>query len=89
MRKTSKGKGYKSKSYSYAKALKHYKRTGKFKNRQGGSGHRAGEAWGSKKEIDPKSPIRRYSKNSPSFDEGVRQYKDKAKNRALNNMKHE
>lgn len=36
-----------------------------------GLGHKAGEQWGDAKQIDPKSPVRKYSKNSPSFDEGV------------------
>lgn len=47
-----------------------------------GSGHAAGQAWGEKKGIDPKSQVKKYSKNSPSFDEGVWQYKSaKAKER--------
>jgi hypothetical protein len=48
-----------------------------------GSGHRAGEKWGLEKEIDPDSTVRRYGKNSPSFDEGVYQYKQSAKAKAL------
>lgn len=52
-----------------------------------GSGHHAGEGWGDKKKIDPSSPIRKYSKNSPSFDQGVRNYKVKAHNKALNEAK--
>lgn len=52
-----------------------------------GSGHQAGEGWGEKKKIDPNSPIRKYSKNSPSFDQGVNNYKVGAHNRALTNAK--
>jgi hypothetical protein len=54
-----------------------------------GSGHRAGEGWGESKNIDPESPIRVYSVRgrSPSFDQGVRNYKTKAHNRALTNKK--
>lgn len=58
-------------TYNRRASLRHYKRTGKFRTVSGGSGHRAGEAWGDAKEIDPNSSVRRYSKNSPSFDEGV------------------
>lgn len=36
-----------------------------------GLGHKAGENWGDKKNIDPESKETKYSKNSPSFDEGV------------------
>lgn len=50
-----------------------------------GSGHRAGENWGDAKEIDPESKIRKYSKNSPSFDEGVKM--SKAKRKALESLK--
>ena len=50
-----------------------------------GSGHRAGEGWGEKKQIDPNSPTRVYSRKvcSPSFDQGVRNYKTRAHNKAL------
>lgn len=54
-----------------------------------GSGHQAGEGWGEKKQIDPESSIRVYSKRgkSPSFDQGVRNYKAKAHNKALSQAK--
>lgn len=54
-----------------------------------GSGHRAGEGWGAEKKIDPNSPTRVYSKKgrSPSFDQGVRNYKVKAHNEALTEKK--
>jgi len=74
--------GYKAKNYSYSKALAHFKKKGIFKFRGkgalAGSGHKAGEEWGAKKAIDPTSKVRRYSKNSPSFDEGVYTYKQRA-----------
>ena len=57
--------------------------------KSGGSGHRAGEGWGEAKNIDPNSPTRVYSKRgrSPSFDQGVRNYKVKAHNKALSEKK--
>jgi len=56
-----------------------YRGKGKLK----GSGHAAGRAWGAAKEIDPKSQVKKYSKNSPSFDEGVWQYKASSHEKAL------
>lgn len=50
-----------------------------------GLGHRAGEEWGDKKDINPDSLTRKYSKNSPSFDEGVKL--SKAKRKALESLK--
>lgn len=67
--------GYKSPKYSRTKATKFYKKHGYFKARVSGAGHAAGRDWGAKKGIDPNSRVRRYSKNSPSFDEGVKEYK--------------
>lgn len=54
-----------------------------------GSGHQAGESWGESKKIDPESKERVYSKRgrSPSFDQGVRNYKTKAHNKALSEAK--
>ena len=52
-----------------------------------GSGHRAGESWGETKRIDPESKVRKYSKRSPSFDQGVDNYKRSAHNKALSNAK--
>lgn len=69
--------------YSFKTAVARFKKTGSFTYRGTGSGHRAGEAWGEKKGIDPDSRVQKYSKNSPSFDEGVHQYKSKAKSKAL------
>lgn len=79
------GIGYNRKGYSFAKAIARYKKTGKVKfvgkGAAKGSGHRAGEEWGDRKQIDPESHVRRYSKNSPSFDEGVYISKSKRKMR--------
>lgn len=89
-------KGYKSRDiishrrYNFETAINRFKRTGKFtfrgKGVLAGSGHRAGESWGEEKGIDPESTNTKYSKNSPSFDEGVYQYKE-AKRKALENKK--
>lgn len=72
-------KGYKSPTYSRTKATKFYKKHGYFKARVSGEGHAAGRNWGAKKGIDPNSRVRKYSKNSPSFDEGVKEYKNAQK----------
>lgn len=71
-------------TYSWKRAVGRFRRRGKFNTVNGGSGHKAGEAWGDAKDIDPNSPIRRYSKNSPSFDEGV--YMSKKKRAMANKM---
>lgn len=73
------GVGYNRKGYSHAASFARYKRTGFFRTVKGGSGHEAGYKWGNAKNIDPNSPQYRYSKNSPSFDEGV--YLSKRKRR--------
>lgn len=57
--------------YNWNKSIKRFKKTGTFNYVKDGSGHRAGEAWGDQKGIDPQSRQQRYGKNSPSFDEGV------------------
>jgi lipopolysaccharide export LptBFGC system permease protein LptF len=69
-------KGYNRKGYNFNKSVKGYKKSGYFKTVKSGSGHDAGFRWAEQKGIDPESKIRRYSKNSPSFDEGVYRYKD-------------
>lgn len=79
-----KGVGYSRKGYLWSKSIKKYKQTGRFRHVQDGSGHRAGENWGDAKDIDPTSQQRRYSKNSPSFDEGV--YLSKQKRKFANKM---
>lgn len=69
--------------FSRKKVSKNFTYRGK--GAQRGSGHRAGEKWGDTKDIDVSSRVRKYSKNSPSFDEGVRM--SKAKRRALEKLK--
>lgn len=83
------GVGYKGRDpithrrYDWNTAIKRAERDGQFTYRgtkRGGKiiyglGHDAGESWGERKNIDPNSRARRYSKNSPSFDEGVYKYK--------------
>lgn len=73
--------GYKRKGYSWNKSIKSYKKTGYFKVVKSGAGHDAGFRWAEAKQIDPNSNVRRYSKNSPSFDEGVYRYKEVQKQR--------
>lgn len=94
-------KGYKGRdkishrTYSHKTSLNRFKKTGKFTyvgTKIGGKviyglGHKAGENWGASKGIDPNSQVRKYSKNSPSFDEGVYKYKQSAKTKALENHK--
>lgn len=89
-------KGYKSRDpISHRKTnlkttLKRFKKgtiTYRGKGSLRGSGHAAGQKWGETKEIDPTSTTRKYSKNSPSFDEGVWQYKQSAKSKALTKLK--
>lgn len=88
-------KGYKARDtvshrkYNFKTSISRYKRTGQFtyrgKGSARGSGHLAGEQWGAAKQIDPTSRVTRYSKNSPSFDEGVYKYKQEAREKALTN----
>ncbi len=81
----SKGVGYQRRDrvthrkYNRAASIRRFKRTGNFRTVAGGSGHRAGEQWGDNKQIDPESRTTKYSKNSPSFDEGVYLSKQKRK----------
>lgn len=89
-------KGYKGRdkishrTYSRSTSINRYKKTAKFTYRgvgkMRGSGHKAGEEWGEKKEINPNSQTTKYSKNSPSFDEGVYKYKE-SKKKALQEAK--
>lgn len=80
-------------TYNRKTSLNRFKKTGKFTYRGTkvgkkivyGLGHKAGEDWGEKKGIDPNSQVRKYSKNSPSFDEGVYKYKQSAKQKSLMN----
>lgn len=80
---------------SRAVQARRFKKTGKYTYRGTkiggkvvyGLGHAAGENWGASKGIDPTSRVQKYSKNSPSFDEGVTKYKMSQKSKALNTMK--
>ncbi len=81
-------------TYNRKTSLNRYKKTGKF-NYVGtkvgnkvvyGLGHKAGEEWAERKGINPTSITRKYSKNSPSFDEGVHKYKESSKKKALSAM---
>lgn len=77
--------------YNFKTATKRYNKTKSFTYRGTkvgkrvvyGLGHKAGEEWGAKKSIDPHSKATKYSKNSPSFDEGVYKYKQSSKGKAL------
>lgn len=69
--------------FNRKKISKNFTYVGKGKLR--GSGHKAGEEWGDRKDINPTSPTTKYSKNSPSFDEGV--LLSKAKRKALESLK--
>ncbi len=76
--------------YNLTTALNRFKKTGSFTYRGTkvggkvvyGLGHKAGENWGEAKGINPDSMETKYSKNSPSFDEGVWKYKE-SKRKAL------
>lgn len=81
--------------YSFKTATNRFKRKGEFTLRGTrigktivyGLGHKAGEQWGKEKQIDPESLNTKYSKNSPSFDEGVYKYKESKKQKALSALK--
>lgn len=73
--------------YSRKVSLKRFKKTGQFAFRRSGEGHLAGEKWAEAKNIDPESRAWKYSKNSPSFDEGVHTYKSSARSSALQKAK--
>lgn len=93
-------KGYQSRdkishrTYNRATSINRFKKTGNFTYRGTkvgkrivyGLGHKAGEEWAAKKSIDPNSRVRKYSKNSPSFDEGVYKYK-MSKSKAITGAK--
>lgn len=74
-------------TYNFKSSIKRLNKTGKIVTKNGGSGHLAGEKWAQAKNIDPNSDSHKYSKNSPSFDEGVYLYKKSAKDKALANLK--
>ena len=72
--------------YNRKSSLQRFRRTGSFRNVGDGSGHVAGEEWGDRKEIDPESRNTNYSKNSPSFDEGVYLSKKKRGAQEISNL---
>ena len=90
-------KGYKGRdpvshrTYNRKTSINRFNKTGSFTYRGTkvgktiiyGLGHDAGERWAAQKAIDPSSRVRKYSKNSPSFDEGVYKYKLSKKSQAL------
>lgn len=81
---------YKTKGRFRQKEKQIYHKKGKVSvTKPRGSGHRAGEGWGEEKKIDSESKERVYSKRgrSPSFDQGVRNYKTKVHNKALSEAK--
>jgi hypothetical protein len=65
--------------YNWKESVRRFKKKGYFKTVSGGSGHAAGERLGNAKQIDLGSRQQKYSKNSPSFDEGVFISKQKRK----------
>lgn len=72
--------------YNRKSSLQRFRRTGQFRYVGDGSGHLAGEKWGDAKNIDPSSRSTKYSKNSPSFDEGVYLSKQKRKGTEITNL---
>ena len=75
--------------YNRKSSLQRFRRSGsamKFRYVGDGSGHRAGERWGDEKQIDPESRTTKYSKNSPSFDEGVYLSKKKRHAQAISKL---
>jgi hypothetical protein len=73
------------KKYNRDSSLNYYKRTGFFKTKIDSGGHTAGFNWAKAAGIDPRERKRKYGLNSPSFDEGVYSYKERAREKALKN----
>ena len=69
--------GYNRPGYNWDKSVRQYNKTGQWNFVKHGSGHKAGEQWANARGISPSDENNRYSKNSPSFDEGV--YESKMK----------
>jgi len=80
-RKSWKGVGYEARDsishrkYDFGRAIRRMEKTGKVEHRNDGKGHEAGFRWAQSKKIHWSDPATKYSKNSPSFDEGVHQWK--------------
>lgn len=84
------GRGYEetnktndNKKYSREKSLSYRNRTGYFKTKIDGGGHTQGYKWAESKGISHTDRKRKYGSNSPSFDEGVYEYKKKSREEAL------
>jgi hypothetical protein len=61
--------------YNRETSLARFHRTGSWAHSGTGEGHKAGFNWAMAVRIEPKDRHIKYSKNSPSFDEGVYEYK--------------
>lgn len=72
------------KKYDWDKSLNYREKTGYFKTKINGGGHDAGYKWAKNQEISPKDRKRKYGANSPSFDEGVHEYKQNALKNIIN-----
>lgn len=62
-------------TYDRDTAVKRFDKTGGFAYKDTGLGHKLGFEWARKNKVDPHDEETKYSKNSPSFDEGVHMYK--------------
>lgn len=87
-------KGYKA-GYDWKKARRFTTRTGLYKTKIDAMGHEAGYEWARQHKVKDEKRrgphTRKYSKNSPSFDEGVHAYKygtlfPKSKSKALSKV---
>lgn len=78
-------KGYQNKNYNRSESIAEFKKTGFFKTKDTGAGHDMGYNWAKQNSIDYKDRKRKYSRNSPSFDEGVYAYKHDSRQEALKN----
>ncbi len=73
--------------YDRDKSLAYRERTGFFKTKIDSGGHTAGYKWAKKQEVSPKERKRKYGRNSPSFDEGVHEFKMRTRQAALESKK--
>jgi hypothetical protein len=69
------------KKYNREDSLAYRKRTGYYRTKIDSMGHHQGFLWAKKKKIDPLDRHRKYGLNSPSFDEGVHEYKMRLKSK--------
>lgn len=84
------GRGYEetnktndNKKYNREKSIAYRNRTGYFKTKIDSRGHSSGYSWAEKKGISHTDRKRKYGLNSPSFDEGVYEYKQRSREEAL------